>query len=262
MNILITGDMVGGPGRKIFARTVHRMKQSGQVDFIVANAENAAGGKGITRVIAEELFGAGADVLTMGDHMWDQRDIAAYLDQERRLIRPANFAPGCPGRGLVSVDTPRGRVTVINLIGRVFMPPMDCPFRSVDSLLAKEPNLGKIIIVDLHAEATSEKIAMGWHLDGRVTAVVGTHTHVQTSDETLLPKKTAYITDLGMTGPKASVIGRDHASVLLKFLTGMPSKFEIAEHNVALEGVLLDVDEGTGRARKITRVREFLDSPK
>jgi len=262
MNIFITGDMVGGPGRKIFARVVGQMKQRGAVDFVVANAENVAGGKGITRVIAAELFEAGADVLTMGDHTWDQKEIAAFMDIEKRLLRPANFAPACPGRGIVTVDTPKGRVTVINLIGRVFMPPMDCPFRAVDALLSKEPNMGKVILVDMHAEATSEKIAMGRHLDGRVSAVVGTHTHVQTSDEIILPKKTAYLTDLGMTGSKDSIIGRDYASVMSKFLTGMPSKFEIAEHNVALEGALIDVDEATGRARKITRIREYLDQAK
>ncbi len=262
MNILITGDMVGSPGRKIFARVVGQMRQRGMVDVVIANAENVAGGKGITKIIAAELLSAGADVLTMGDHMWDQKEIVSFLDNEKRLIRPANFAPGCPGRGIVTVDTPKGRVTVINLVGRVFMPPMDCPFRTVDALLSKEPNMGKVIIVDMHAEATSEKIAMGWHLDGRVSAVVGTHTHVQTSDETILPRKTAYLTDLGMTGPKESVIGRDFASVMTKFLTGMPSKFEIAEQNIALEGALIDVDETTGRARKITRVREFLDAVK
>ncbi|MEI6563995.1 MAG: TIGR00282 family metallophosphoesterase [bacterium] len=262
MNILMVGDLVGGPGRKIFARIAGQMKQRGQVDMIVANAENSAGGKGITRVIAGELFDAGADVLTMGDHMWDQKEIITFLETEKRIVRPANFAPGCPGRGIVTVETPKGRVTVINLVGRVFMPPMDCPFRAVDALLAKEPNMGKVILVDFHAEATSEKIAMGRHLDGRVSAMVGTHTHVQTSDETIMPKKTAYLTDLGMTGPKDSIIGRDYASVMNRFLTGMPSKFEIAEGNVALEGALLDVDEATGRARKIVRVREFLDHPK
>jgi metallophosphoesterase (TIGR00282 family) len=262
MNILMVGDMVGAPGRKIFARVVGQMKGRGAVDVVVANAENSAGGKGITRVIAGELFDAGADVITLGDHTWDQKEIAQFLAIEKRLIRPANFAPACPGRGIVTVDTPKGRVTVINLIGRVFMPPMDCPFRTVDALLAKEPNMGKVILVDMHAEATSEKVAMGRHLDGRVSAVVGTHTHVQTSDETIMPRKTAYITDLGMTGPKDSIIGRDYPSVMGKFLTGMPSKFEIAESNVALEGVLIDVDETSGRARKITRVREFLDQPK
>jgi metallophosphoesterase (TIGR00282 family) len=229
---------------------------------VVANAENAAGGKGANRAVVEELLSAGADVLTMGDHTWDQKEIIPLFEHEKRIIRPANFPPGCPGRGIVSIDTPKGRVSVMNLVGRVFMPPADCPFRTADALLSKEPNLGKVILVDMHAEATSEKIAMGRYLDGRVSAVVGTHTHVQTSDETILPNKTAYLTDLGMTGPKDSVLGRDLASVLSKFLTGMPCKFDIAENGVALEGALIDVDETTGRARKITRVRELLDSPR
>ncbi len=260
MNILMVGDIVGGPGRTIFARYVGRMKERGAVDAVVANAENAAGGKGVSRALAEELFAAGADVITLGDHTWDQKDIVSYLGTERRLIRPANFAPGCPGRGCTTVETPKGRITVINLVGRVFMSPFDCPFRTADAILSKEPALGKVILVDMHAEATSEKLAIGRYLDGRVSAVVGTHTHVQTSDEAILPKKTAYITDLGMTGPKDSVLGRDLPSVLGKFITGMPSKFEIADKDVTLEGVLIDVDEHTGRARKITRVRERLET--
>ena len=259
MKILMVGDIVGSPGRKAFARVAGQMKARGEADVVVANAENSAGGKGTTRTIVHELLDAGADVLTMGDHTWDQKEIVTVLDAERRLIRPANFAPGCPGRGVVTVDTPAGRVTVINLVGRVFMPVSDCPFRAVDALLAKEPNLSKVILVDIHGEATSEKMAMGRYLDGRVSAVVGTHTHVQTSDEALLPKKTAYITDLGMTGGKDSIIGRDLASVLSKFMTGMPSKFEVSEKSVALEGVLIDVDASSGRARQITRVREALD---
>jgi metallophosphoesterase (TIGR00282 family) len=262
MHILMVGDIVGAPGRKIFARVVGQMRQRGTVDVVVANAENSAGGKGANRIVIEELLGAGADVITMGDHTWDQREIIPLFGYEKRVIRPANFAPGCPGRGVVSIDTPKGRVSVMNFVGRVFMPPTDCPFRTADALLSKEPNLGKVIVVDMHAEATSEKIAMGRYLDGRVSAVVGTHTHVQTSDETILPNKTAYLTDLGMTGSKDSVLGRDLASVLSKFITGMPAKFEIAEHCVALEGALIDVDEATGRARKIVRVRELLDHAK
>lgn len=262
MHILMVGDIVGAPGRKMLARLVGQMKQRGTVDLVVANAENAAGGKGANRAVVEELLSAGADVLTMGDHTWDQKEIIPLFEHEKRIIRPANFPPGCPGRGIVSIDTPKGRVSVMNLVGRVFMPPADCPFRTADALLSKEPNLGKVILVDMHAEATSEKIAMGRYLDGRVSAVVGTHTHVQTSDETILPNKTAYLTDLGMTGPKDSVLGRDLASVLSKFLTGMPCKFDIAEKGVALEGALIDVDETTGRARKITRIRELLDSPR
>jgi len=232
------------------------MKQSGQADFVVANAENAAGGRGLTAALAEGLFAAGADVLSLGDHTWNQKEMETYLDREQRVIRPANFAPGCPGRGITTVDCEHGPVTVINLVGRVFMSNYDCPFRTVDALLKNESGLGKIVLVDMHAEATSEKIVMGRYLDGRVTCVVGTHTHVQTSDEVLLPNGTAYITDLGMTGAKDSALGRDLDSVLAMFLTGMPKQFKIARDQVNLEGVLLDVDESTGRPRRIKRLRE------
>lgn len=255
MKILMAGDIVGAPGRRAFARVCTRMKQSGEVDFVLANAENAAGGRGLTAALAEELFAAGADVLSLGDHTWNQREMETYLDREPRVLRPANFAPGCPGRGIATVDSPYGRVTVVNLVGRVFMNNYDCPFRTVDALLKKEPGLAKTILVDLHAEATSEKIVMGRYLDGRVTCVVGTHTHVQTSDEALLPRGTAYITDLGMTGAKDSALGRDLDSVLQMFLTGMPKQFKIARDKVYLEGVLVDVDESTGRARRIKRLR-------
>ncbi len=255
MKILIVGDIVGSPGRMAFARIVGRMRTAGEVDFVIANAENAAGGRGITPALAEDLFRAGADVLTTGDHVWDQKELAKNIDKEPRILRPANYAPACPGKGQITVDTPAGRVTVIDLVGRVFLGPADCPFRAADQIL-NTGGPGKIVIVDLHAEATSEKIAMGRYLDGRVSAVVGSHTHVQTSDETILPKGTAYITDLGMTGPKDSVLGREVESILHKFLTGMPAPFEVATKDVNLEGVLITVDEKTGRATKIKRVRE------
>jgi len=259
MKILMAGDIVGAPGRRAFAHVLARLKQAGKVDFAVANAENSAGGKGLSGPVAEELFGAGANVLTLGDHTWDQREIVPYLERENRVVRPANFAPGCPGRGCTTVEGPGGvRVTVISLVGRVFMNPYDCPFRAADALLRKEPDLGRIILVDMHAEATSEKIVMGRYLDGRVSAVVGTHTHVQTSDETILPKGTAYITDLGMTGPRESALGRELASVTQKMLTGMPTKFVVAENDPALEGVIVDVDDRSGQARSIKRLRESL----
>jgi 2',3'-cyclic-nucleotide 2'-phosphodiesterase len=257
MKILMVGDIVGAPGRRAFAQVVARLKQAGRADFVVANAENSAGGKGLSGTVAEEIFAAGADVITLGDHTWDQKDVIPYLDREIRVVRPANFAPGCPGRGCTTVDGPDGaRVTVINLVGRVFMNSYDCPFRTADALLKKEPNLGRIIVVDMHAEATSEKIVIGRYLDGRVSAVVGTHTHVQTSDETVPPKGTAYITDLGMTGAKDSALGRDLDSVTQKMLTGMPAKFEVARDNLMMEGVLVDVDERSGQARGIKRLRE------
>ena len=259
MKVLMVGDIVGSPGRTALARVATRMKADKSVDFVVANAENSAGGKGVTRTIADELFAAGADVLTTGDHVWDQKELVTTIAQEPRLLRPANLAPGCPGSGWTTVQSPWGRITVINLVGRVFMPATDCPFRTVDALLSKEKNLGKIILLDMHAEATSEKVAIGRFLDGRVSAVVGTHTHVQTSDETVLPSGTAYITDLGMTGPKDSVIGRELKSVLSMFLTGMPARFEVATQGVTLEGVLVDIDEQTGKARGIKRVREVCE---
>lgn len=239
----------------MFARVVTRLRQDDGIDFVIANAENAAGGKGLTPILAEELFSAGADVLTLGDHTWDRREVVGLLDRERNVVRPANFPKGCPGRGVATVETGSTRVSVINLVGRVFMAPYRCPFRTVDGLLEREPGLGKVIVVDIHAEATSEKIVLGRYLDGRVSCVVGTHTHVQTSDETVLPKGTAYITDLGMTGPKDSAIGRDLESVTRRFLTGMPERFKVAANDVVLEGIIVDVDETTGRATRVKRIR-------
>lgn len=258
MRILMVGDIVGNPGRGVFACTVTRLRRDKSVDFVVANAENAAGGKGITRPMAEELFSAGADVLTLGDHAWDQREFVHDIKSLPAVVRPANFVPGAPGRGWVTIEKNGVRVTVIALLGRVFMNPLDCPFRAVDAILTKEPNLGRVILVDMHAEATSEKIAMSRHLDGRVTAVCGTHTHVQTADERIMPGGTAAITDLGMTGPKDSIIGRSVPAVLSTFLTGMPTRFEVATEGVELDGVLLEVDEATGRCRSIKRIREKL----
>ena len=255
MRVLVVGDIVGSPGRAVFREVVARLRASGAVHAVVANAENAAAGNGITGELADELLNAGADVLTLGDHTWNQKDIETYIAREKRLLRPANFAPTCPGRGWVTVQTSQGPLTVINLVGRVFLPPADCPFRTVDSLLTTIPG-GTPVLVDVHAEATSEKIAMGWHLDGRVAAVIGTHTHVPTSDEKLLPKGTAYITDIGMTGPVTSVIGREVEPVLRKFLTGMPSRFDVAKGPATLEGVIIDIDRVSTRAVGIVRVRE------
>jgi metallophosphoesterase (TIGR00282 family) len=256
MKVLIVGDIVGAPGRKVFAHVVKRHKTAGSADFVVANAENAAGGRGVTPAVAEELFSAGADVLTLGDHAWDQKDLVGYMASEERLLRPANFAPGCPGRGCISMQSAWGPITVISLIGRVFMKPAECPFRTLDALLASRPAERGIVIVDFHAEATSEKIVMGRYADGRVSVVVGSHTHVQTSDECILPGGTAYITDLGMTGPKDSAIGRDLDQVLTMFLTGMPSGFKLARNKCAVEGVIVDVDRTSGQAKSIVRIRD------
>jgi len=259
LNILLVGDVVGAPGRLAFATVAGRLKQSGAAEVVIVNAENAAGGRGLTPALADALLAAGADVITLGDHAWDQKDLAPYLDREPRVLRPANLAPACPGRGWITMETPAGRLTVLSVQGRTFMPPSDCPFRATDEILKRGPELGRIIVAEMHAEATSEKIAYGRYLDGRVSVVAGTHTHVQTADETILPKGTAYLTDLGMTGPKDSVLGRDVASVLRKFLTGMPQQFDIATRDVRCEGLLVTVDTHTGRASRVRRVQEALE---
>ena len=255
MKVLIAGDIVGGPGRSVFRKVVAQLREANEIHAVVANGENAAGGSGITAALAQELFDAGADVVTLGDHTWNQKGLDAYIAGERRLIRPANFSALCPGRGITTVQTPVGPLTVMNLIGRVFRAtPYGCPFTEADRLLAALP-AGSPVVVDFHAEATSEKIALGRHLDGRVAAVVGTHTHVQTSDERILPGGTAYLTDLGMTGPVDSVLGRDISAVLKKFRTGMPVKMEIASGPSALEGAIVDIDRTTLKAVSIRRVR-------
>ncbi|HMP89594.1 MAG TPA: TIGR00282 family metallophosphoesterase [Kiritimatiellia bacterium] len=254
MRVLHVGDINGSPGRQAFMKIAAPMKQRGDVDAIVVNGENAAAGRGITPALVTELLDAGADVITLGDHAWDQKELIPFIDMEPRLIRPLNFAPGSPGRGWARVDTPKGSLSVIQVIGRVFMDPYDCPFRAFDQLMKLHPELGPRIVVEIHAEATSEKIAFGRYLEGRVSSVAGTHTHVQTSDETILPKGTAFITDLGMTGPKNSVIGRAVEPVLQKFLTGMPVKMDMAKDDVVLEGAIIDLD-GSGRAKGIERIR-------
>jgi hypothetical protein len=259
MKLLFVGDIVGSPGRQVFARVATRYKSEKKADIIVVNAENAAAGRGITPALADEIFAAGADAITLGDHTWDQKEIGPYLDREPRIVRPANFAPGCPGRGFTHIATPFGPLMIMSLIGRVFMPPQDCPLRTADAVLNREGARTRMIFVDIHAEATSEKIIVGRYLDGRVSAIAGTHTHVQTADECILPRGSGYITDAGMTGPKDSVIGRAVEPVLSKFLTGMPAKFDVAKDDVRMEGVLFDIDEQTGRTRKVKRVSERLE---
>ncbi|MBN1587019.1 MAG: TIGR00282 family metallophosphoesterase [Candidatus Omnitrophica bacterium] len=261
MKILMCGDIVGSPGRKAVGHILPRLKAEGKVDFAVGNGENAAGGSGITAKAAMELFDMGLDVITSGDHIWDQRDVVEYLGYERRLLRPLNYPEGAPGSGEVVVDGPGGtRVGVLNAGGRVFMHVhFDDPFRTVEAAVRRLREQTPIILVDFHAEATSEKVALGWHLDGLITALVGSHTHVQTADERILPGGTGYITDLGMTGPHDSVLGRRVDSVLSKFRTQMPNRFPVAEGNVKLCGVIMDVDEATGKVRSIERIQEALD---
>lgn len=259
MKILCVGDIVGSPGRKAFKKISAQLKSERRADFIVVNAENAAGGRGLTRSLGEELFEAGADVITLGDHVWDQKEVRPYLDQETRLIRPLNLPPGCPGRGYTTVNSAFGPISVVSAIGRVFLQATDCPFRAMDDLLGSGLLPEGPIIVDLHAEATSEKIVLGRYVDGRVTGLFGTHTHVQTSDNAVLPNGTAYITDLGMTGAKDSAIGRDLGSITVRFLTGLPEPFKVATNDVKLEGAIIDVDRGKLAANSIERIRISMD---
>ena len=256
MKILFIGDVVGKPGRAAVTVLVPKLKRERDLDLVVANGENSAHGAGLTASTVSALLDAGVDIITSGDHTWDQKEIYEVIDREPRLLRPLNFAPAAPGRGSTIVNIgDKQAVGVINLIGRVFLPNSDCPFRAAQAEVAKLRRLTNVIIVDLHAEATSEKIAMGRFLDGQVSAVIGTHTHVATADEQILPKGTAYISDVGMCGPHDSVLGRDVEAVLKRFLTQMPQKMEVATGNVALCGVMLDVDEDSGKARSIERVR-------
>ena len=258
MNLLFLGDIVGSPGRRAVEELLYRVVDRHLIDLVVANAENASGGIGITPPVADQLLNMGIDLITSGNHIWKHKDIIPYLEDTDRLVRPANYPPDTPGRGYAILETAIGeKVVVINLEGRVFMSPLECPFRTVDAVLALIPPEVKIILVDMHAEATSEKLAMGWYLDGRVSAVVGTHTHVQTADERLLPQGTAYITDVGMTGPLNSVIGMKTEVILERFLTQRPQPFKVASHNIQLQGVVLKFD-AQGHAQEIIRVQEGL----
>lgn len=255
MRILFIGDIVGKNGRRTVRETIYKVIEEYGVDFCLANCENAAGGFGTTPAIVEELLSYPIDVLTSGNHIWDRKEIIDYIKEEKRLIRPANFSRESPGSGSTIASTGNGcQVGVINLQGRVFLPPYDCPFRAATEEIALLKKETPIIIVDFHAEATSEKIAMGWYLDGRASAVVGTHTHVQTADERVLPKGTAYITDVGMTGPRDSVIGIKKELVIEKFITYMPNRFECATGEGMFSAIIVDVDEETGRAGGIKRL--------
>jgi 2',3'-cyclic-nucleotide 2'-phosphodiesterase len=255
MNILFIGDIVGAPGRRAVTEFLPRAVDHYYIDLVVANCENASGGLGITPQVADQLLSQGVDLLTSGNHIWKHKEILPYLDDTDRLLRPANYPPETtPGRGLAMVETAAGEpVAVINLEGRVFMSSLECPFRTVDKLLETLPREVKVILVDLHAEATSEKQAMGWYLDGRVSAMVGTHTHVQTADERILPHGTGYITDVGMTGPVDSVIGMNREIILERFLTQRPHPFKVATQNIQLQGVVLKIG-ADGRCREIKRV--------
>src|SRR5882724_2088877 len=261
MRILFLGDVVGRPGRRGLTTLLPRLIAREAVGFVVANCENASGGKGVDPEAAEELYDAGADVLTSGNHIWQHRAIVPYMAEDRRLLRPLNFPRGVPGRGwTVHVSRRSGvPVGVVNLIGRVFMGAADCPFAAVDGAIGELRRETAVIVVDMHGEATSEKVAMGRFLDGRVSAVFGSHTHVQTADEGILPGGTAYLTDAGMCGPEDSVLGVKTEPVLQRFLTQMPARFDVATGTVIVQGGIVDVDEATGRASAIRRVRERVE---
>jgi 2',3'-cyclic-nucleotide 2'-phosphodiesterase len=254
-NLLFIGDIFASVGRGLVARHLPEIAAAEQVHLTIANGENAAGGFGITPQLAEELFHYGVDVLTSGNHIWDKKEIYEYLPRQQRLLRPANYPVGLPGCGLLVKEARNGvLVAILNLQGRAHMAPIDCPFRKADELLASLPENVKVRFVDFHAELTSEKTAMGWYLDGRVSAVVGTHTHVPTADTRILPNGTAYQTDAGMTGPYHGIIGVDKDIIIQKFLTQLPVRMEAARHGAELHGVIVQVDEASGRATDIRRI--------
>ncbi|PKN33244.1 MAG: TIGR00282 family metallophosphoesterase [Deltaproteobacteria bacterium HGW-Deltaproteobacteria-19] len=255
MRILFIGDIVGKPGRRAVRELLPQLVAERSVDFVIANCENAAAGFGVTREVVEDLYGYRVDVLTSGNHVWDKREVIDFIDDYETLLRPANYPDGVPGHGSIVMPASGGRyIGVLNLVGRVFMPAVDCPFRIAEREIEKIKRKTPVVFVDFHAEATSEKQALSWFLDGKVTAVVGTHTHVQTADEGIRPGGTAYITDAGMTGPFDSVIGTRKEAILERFLHQIPNRFDVAKRDVRLQGVLIDVDESNGRALKIERV--------
>ncbi len=259
MKVLYIGDIMGEPGRRAVARAVPRLVSQRNIDVVIGNGENVAGGFGITPELAEELFKMGLSAITTGNHAWDKKEILDYFPRERRLLRPANYPDGVPGQGSVIVNTKAGEeIGILQLMGRAYMPTLDCPFQVAKREMAKLRQRVAAVLVDMHAEATSEKMAMGHYLDGEATAVVGTHTHVQTADEQILPRGTAYLTDIGMTGPLHGVIGVKKELAIEKFLTGMPRRFEVAGGPTVFCAVLIELDARIGKALSIERVR-FID---
>jgi 2',3'-cyclic-nucleotide 2'-phosphodiesterase len=256
LKILFVGDIFGKPGKKVASEIIPKLMRERQIDFCIANGENAAGGFGLTELTAQKLFSYGVDVITSGNHIWDRKEIEQLLDQSEKILRPANYPPGVPGSGYTVCRKGELTIGVLNLLGRIFLPPVDCPFRTADAIIDQLRDVTNIIIVDFHAEGTSEKIALGWYLDGRVSAVLGTHTHVMTADERILPKGTAYITDAGMTGPHDSVIGVRIEQSLSRIMNQIPVRFAPAEENLRFNGVIVDINETSGQARSIERVVE------
>lgn len=243
MNILFVGDVVGRPGRIYLKQNLGRIIEENSIDFVIVNGENSAGGVGITKSTYDELLECGADVITLGNHAWAKKEIFEFIDSAEKLVRPANYPEGTPGKGYIIVEKKGKRIAVGNISGRVFMECLECPFRTADKILQETTGKADIVIIDFHAEATSEKLAMGWYLDGRAKAVLGTHTHVQTSDERVLPQGTAYITDVGMTGPMDSILGVGKDIIINKFITGMPARFEVAGGTAMLGAVLIRLDD-------------------
>ncbi|MCL5099239.1 MAG: TIGR00282 family metallophosphoesterase [Candidatus Omnitrophica bacterium] len=255
MRVLFIGDVVGEPGRRAIKQLVPRLRQQHEVHLVVANGENAAGGAGITGDTAAEMFGAGVDVITTGDHIWDQKEIVQYLPDNPRLLRPLNYPPGAIGHGSILIPLPDAPAAgVVNLQGRVFMASLECPFACAQAEIKRLREKTRILLVDFHAEATSEKIALARFLDGQVSAVIGTHTHVQTADEQIFPGGTAFLCDAGFTGAQESVLGREIEPVIQRFVTQLPQRFKVAKGNVRLNGALIDIDDQTGRARSILRL--------
>ncbi|MBO7746578.1 TIGR00282 family metallophosphoesterase [Paenibacillus sp. MWE-103] len=255
MNVLFIGDIVGNVGRAAVKKVLPALKTKYAPHIIIANGENAAAGRGITAPIVKELLDAGVHGITMGNHTWDNKDIFEWIDDQPRIVRPANFAPEAPGQGATLIKANGKELAIINLQGRTFLPPIDCPFRKADELIEQFAQKTKNILVDFHAEATSEKIAMGWHLDGKASIVVGTHTHVQTNDDRVLPNGTAYITDVGMAGSMEGVLGMERGPVLHKFLTQLPARFVVDEGDWHLHAVAVEIDDATGKAKKIQKIR-------
>lgn len=257
MKFLIIGDIVGEPGRNILFKYLKKRKQN--YDFIIVNGENSAGGFGITGKIADQIFAHGADVITLGNHSWDRKEIYSYINEEKRMIRPINFVKEAPGRGYTIVEKKGKKVVVINAQAKVFMPPIACPFLAIDEIIPEISKTADIIILDFHGEATSEKLAMGWNLNGKASLVYGTHTHVQTADERVLPGGTAYITDVGMTGGHDGVLGMNKRESLQKFKDGMPSKYSVCEDNIKINGIEVDINENNGKAVSIRRINMHYD---
>ena len=259
MKILFIGDVFGNPGRKAVGEFVQKLKREREIDFCIANGENAAGGSGITYVVAQELYRSGVDGITLGNHTWSKREVLSFIDSDSNIIRPANYPEGVPGKGSAILEGKSGKIGILNLVGRIYMDSADCPFKVAKRELEYLKSFAKVIVVDMHAEATSEKCALAWYLDGKVSCVLGTHTHVQTADERILPFGTAFISDVGMTGPYDGIIGVKREIVIKKFMDNMPARFEVAQGTIQFSAVYMDIDENTGKTTSIERIHHLLE---